>query len=62
MLTTSFQACLYVLAHPEMYDVTKVSIGGTSAGACLALSTAAKLGPKKIQAVSRTDVYWRYSH
>jgi len=44
--------CLYVLAHPEVYDVSKISVGGSSAGACIALAVGAKLGPEKIQAVS----------
>jgi acetyl esterase/lipase len=44
--------CHYVIAHPELYDVTKLSVGGTSAGGNLALGTAAKVGPERIQAVS----------
>jgi acetyl esterase/lipase len=54
LLTPSlaFQLCLYVLAHPEIYDVGKISLGGISAGAGLALAVGSKLGPEKISAVS----------
>lgn len=45
-------AILYVHAHPELYDVKNVSIGGFSAGGCLALGACVSLGRDKIRAVS----------
>ncbi|UZJ56142.1 hypothetical protein CBS101457_005462 [Exobasidium rhododendri] len=43
--------CNFVLAQSQVYDAKKISIGGSSAGACIALAVGAQLGPEKIQAV-----------
>lgn len=47
----ALDVCLYVLAHPELYDLKKISLGGCSAGGSIALAAAASLGPEKINAV-----------
>lgn len=49
----ALDVCYYVLAHPELYDAKRISLGGCSSGANIALGVAANLGPKKICAVSK---------
>lgn len=47
----ALDVCLYVLAHTELYDANRISLGGCSAGGSIALAAAASLGPEKICAV-----------
>ena len=39
-------AVAYVLAHPDKYDVTRLTLGGSSAGGTMALAAAATFSPK----------------
>ena len=39
-------AVAHVLSYPQKYDVNRLTLGGSSAGGCMALVTAAKFGPK----------------
>ncbi|WFC96120.1 hypothetical protein MBRA1_002776 [Malassezia brasiliensis] len=44
-------ATAYVFANPSLYDSSRVTLGGSSAGGCMALVTAATFGPSKIKGV-----------
>lgn len=48
----ALDVCYYVLAHPELYDAKRISLGGSSSGGNLALGAAASLGSERICAVS----------
>lgn len=45
-------AVIYVLAHGNEYDITRISVGGSSAGGCLALGVCAAFGRDRINAVT----------
>ena len=42
----------YVLAHPDEYDTTKITLSGFSAGGCLALQVGTAMGPKVIKGIA----------
>ncbi|EPQ28751.1 uncharacterized protein PFL1_03554 [Pseudozyma flocculosa PF-1] len=42
----------YFLSKPEVYDVSKVTVGGFSAGGSLALGVATRFGPSRIRAAA----------
>lgn len=44
-------AVAYVFANPAKYDTSRVTLGGSSAGGCMALTTAMSFGPSKIKGV-----------
>lgn len=42
-------AVFYVHANPKQFDVNRVTVGGSSAGACMALSLSARLGEQRVK-------------
>lgn len=45
-------AVLYVHANPAQFDTSRVSVGGASAGGCIALLTCAYLGRERVHAAT----------